>query len=117
MDFSNLPSVSDQLVTADKPARTDLPGMDHARCAALNNYLVSYAWLAEGRPPASLHGNNNTFFTAHGAEAEALRPRLDPSLAAFLDTAMLPPADAGLDPAPFFFWASEISSPDGFFDN
>ncbi|KAK4033109.1 S-adenosylmethionine synthase protein [Parachaetomium inaequale] len=117
MDVSQLPSVSGLLVTADNPARTDLLGMDHARCAALHNYLVHYAWIAEGHPPASLHGNsNNTFFTAYGAAAEALRPRLDPSLAAFLDTAMLPPID-GPDPAPFFFWASGLTEPDVLFAN
>ncbi len=91
--------------------------MDHARCAALHNYLVSYAWVAEGRPIASLHGNGNTFFTVYGADAEALRPRLDPSLSAFLDTALLPPADAASGSAPFFFWASQINSPDYIFDN
>ncbi|KAL2168754.1 hypothetical protein VTG60DRAFT_6863 [Thermothelomyces hinnuleus] len=83
MDASHLPDVSGQLVTADNPARTDLPGMDHARCAALHNYLVHYAWVAEGRDPASLQGgnnanNNNTFFAFHGAAAEDIRPRLDP---------------------------------------
>ncbi|KAI1206731.1 uncharacterized protein F4807DRAFT_469949 [Annulohypoxylon truncatum] len=112
-----LPNVDGLLVTADNPARADLLGnrMDHARCAALHNHLVRYAWLAEGHAPASLQGNNtNTFFTTHGATAEALRPRLHPSLAAFLDAVMLPPAD-GPEPAPFFFWASELSDPDCLF--
>ncbi|KAL2183643.1 hypothetical protein L209DRAFT_569248 [Thermothelomyces heterothallicus CBS 203.75] len=57
MDTSQLPDVSGQLVTADNPARTGLPGMDHARCAALHNYLVHYARVAEGRNPASLQGD------------------------------------------------------------
>ncbi|KAI1188184.1 hypothetical protein F5B17DRAFT_452021 [Nemania serpens] len=117
MDALHLLTVDNLLVTADNPPRTDLVGMDHARCAALHNYLVHYAWLAEGRPPTSLHGNsNNTFFTAHGAAAEALRPRLDSSLAAFLATASLPPADAP-EPAPFFFWAHGLSDPDCLFAN
>ncbi|KAI8632820.1 hypothetical protein F5Y19DRAFT_462612 [Xylariaceae sp. FL1651] len=116
MDASQLPNVDGLLVTADNPARVDLVGMDHARCAALHNYLVHYAWVAEGRAPASLHGNNNTYFTTHGAVAEGLRPRLDSSLAAFLATALLPPAGAP-EPAPFFFWASGLSHPDGLFDN
>ena len=52
--------------------------MDHARCAALHNYLVKYAWIAEGRPVASLHSySNNKFFTVYGAEA------------AFLDTTIV----------------------------
>ncbi|KAI1202139.1 hypothetical protein F5X97DRAFT_346007 [Nemania serpens] len=110
-------NVDGPLVTADNPPRTDLVGMDHARCAALHNYLVHYAWLAEGRPPAPLRGNtNNTFFTTHGDAAEALRPRLDSSLAAFLATASLPPTDAP-EPAPFFFWAQGLSDPDGLFAN
>ena len=113
----DLPDVSNQLVTADNPARTDVSGMDHTRCAALHNYLVSYAWIAEGRQLASLHAHSNTFFTMYGAAAEALRPRLDPSLSAFLDTALLPPADAAPRPAPFFFWVSQINSPDYLFDN
>ncbi|KAI0531833.1 hypothetical protein GGR58DRAFT_214510 [Xylaria digitata] len=114
MDGPQLPELGDLLVTADNPPRADLSGMDYARCAALHNYLVHYAWAAEGRAPASLHSNNSTFFTTHGAVAEALRPRLDPSLAAFLATALVPPADT-LDPAPLFFWASGFSSPDDFF--
>lgn len=116
MDVSHLPNVSGLLVTADQPARTDLSEMDHARCAALHNYLVQYAWYAELRAPAGLRENSNTFFTAYGAAAEALRPRLDPSLAAFLDAAMLPPTDTP-DPAPLFFWASDLSDPEFLFDN
>ncbi|KAI4865534.1 hypothetical protein F4820DRAFT_291354 [Hypoxylon rubiginosum] len=118
MDVSQLPDVNGLLVTADNPARADLIGMDHARCAALHNYLVHYAWVSEGRSPASLHGSNNTFFTTHGAIAEALRPRLHPSLAAFLAAAILPPADdPEAEPAPFFFWVSELSNPDDLFAN
>ncbi|KAI1745122.1 hypothetical protein F4680DRAFT_175437 [Xylaria scruposa] len=116
MDASQLPDVSSQLVTALNPANTDLLGMDHARCAALHNYLVHYAWIAEGRAPATLHSNTNTFFTVHGAEADALRPRLDPSLAAFLSTALLPPTGAP-EPPPLFFWANGISGPDELFAN
>ncbi|KAK5992083.1 hypothetical protein PT974_05481 [Cladobotryum mycophilum] len=115
-DVSRLPDVSGLLVTADHPARGDLSGgMDHERCVALHNYLVDYAWVAEGRSLTSLRENNTTFFTTHGAAAEHLRPRLDPSLAAFLAGAMLPPAD-GPDPAPFFFWASGLSNPGDLFD-
>jgi hypothetical protein len=115
MDLLYLPNVDGLLVTADNPARVDLLGIDHARCAALHNYLVHYAWVAEGRAPASLHSNNNTFFTAYGAVAEALRPRLDPSLAAFLAAAMLPPDANTPEHAPFFFWASGLSEPDFLF--
>ncbi len=106
-------------MAADNPARTDAsrPGMDHTRCAALHNYLVSYAWIAEGRPLTSLHGKSNTFFTLYGADAEALRPRLDPSPSAFLDIAMLPPVDAAFGSAPFFFWASQVNAQDHLFDN
>ncbi|KAJ5637382.1 hypothetical protein N7490_007261 [Penicillium lividum] len=93
MDFSELPDITSLLVRPDNPPRDDVEGMDYARCAALHNYLVKYAWLAEGRPLATLNGNSTNFFTVFGAEAEALRPRLDPSLVAFLDTAMIPPKD------------------------
>ncbi|KAI0839678.1 hypothetical protein F5Y06DRAFT_12269 [Hypoxylon sp. FL0890] len=113
MDVLQLPNVDGLLVTPDNPARADLSGMDHARCASLHNYLVHYAWLSEGREAAGLHGNN-TYFTTHGAAAEALRPRLHPSLAAFLDAAILPPAD-GPEPAPFFFWADGLSHPNSLF--
>ncbi|KAI0883723.1 uncharacterized protein GGS22DRAFT_165929 [Annulohypoxylon maeteangense] len=116
MAIPQLPNVDGLLVTADNPARADLLGigMDHARCAALHNYLIHNAWISEGRPPAALHGNNiNTYFTTHGGAAEALRPRLHPSLAAFLDDARLPPD--GLERAPFFFWANEFTSPGEFF--
>ncbi|TRX97157.1 hypothetical protein FHL15_001951 [Xylaria flabelliformis] len=117
MDASQLPNVSGQLVTAHNPASTDLLGMDHARCAALHNYLVHYAWVAQGREPAILHSNTtNTFFTIHGATADALRSRLDPSLTAFLTTALIPPPNTP-EPPPFFFWASEVSNPDDIFAN
>ncbi|KAI0190068.1 hypothetical protein EV127DRAFT_453839 [Xylaria flabelliformis] len=116
MDTSQLPNVSGQLVTAHNPARTDLLGMDHARCAALHNYLVHYAWIAERRAPAFLHSNPNTFFTIHGATADALRPQLDPSVAAFLATALIPPLNIR-EPPPFFIWASEVSNPDDIFAN
>ncbi|OTA91100.1 hypothetical protein M434DRAFT_356439 [Hypoxylon sp. CO27-5] len=110
MDISQLPDVSGLLVTADNPARADLSQMDYERCAALHNYLVQYAWVSEGHPPASLP-SNNTFFTAHGAAAEDLRSRLHPSLAAFLATAMMPP----LGGPPFFFWVNGLSDLDFFF--
>ncbi|KFY65595.1 hypothetical protein V496_02456 [Pseudogymnoascus sp. VKM F-4515 (FW-2607)] len=79
MDLSQLPDITSLLVRPDNPPRDDLEGMDYARCAALHNYLIQYAWLAEGRPLATLNANSN-FFTAFGdeAEAEACRPRLDP---------------------------------------
>lgn len=116
MDDSQFADVSNLLVTADNPARNDLSGMDHDRCVALHNHLVRYAWIAEGRPPAGLNGNIKTFFTTHGAAAEALRERLDPSLAAFLAAALLPPdGPDGLEPAPFFFWAAGLTEPDDLF--
>jgi hypothetical protein len=107
-----LPDVSGHLVTEDKPARTDLPGMDHARCAVLHNYLTYYGWLANGRSAADLQTKSTTYFTAYGAGAEALRPRLDPTLAAFLDAIILPPAEAGRARESFFFWVSDICEPD-----
>ncbi|KAK1640887.1 hypothetical protein BDP81DRAFT_457845 [Colletotrichum phormii] len=116
MDSLQLPDINDLLVTADNPARADVSGMDHERCASLHNYLMRYAWAAEGRSLADLDGNNATFFTTHGDAAEALRPRLGQSLARFLETAILPPANAD-DPPPFFFWAAGMAEPEGLFDN
>ncbi|KAH8744310.1 hypothetical protein F5883DRAFT_590273 [Diaporthe sp. PMI_573] len=102
------------LVTTENPPRGGAAAMDHARCAALHNYLVRYAWLADGRSPDDLPVNN-TFFTTHGPAAEAIRPRLDPSLAAFLDAAVLPgdPSEA----PPFFFWVQGLSEPEELFAN
>jgi hypothetical protein len=117
MDISQLPDIDSMLVTADNPARADLPGMDYTRCAALHNYLVLYAWVAEGRTPASLHGNNMTFFTKYAEAAEELRSRLEPSLAAFLAAAIIPPVDADEHAPPFFFWAHGLSDPDDIFDS
>ncbi|KAH0490057.1 hypothetical protein TgHK011_001542 [Trichoderma gracile] len=116
MDDSSFADASSLLVTAANPARGDLPGMDHDRCAALHNHLVHYAWIAENRPPERLHDNNKTFFTTHGDAAEALRERLDPSLAAFLTAAQLPPdGPDDAEPAPLFVWAAGISEPDDLF--
>ncbi|KAK9774048.1 hypothetical protein AB5N19_06960 [Seiridium cardinale] len=88
--------------------------MDHARCAALHNYLVHYAWVAEGRELAHLDGND--FFTPHNAAAEGLRSRLDPSLVAFLSAAVMPPANTP-EPPPFFWYADGLSDPDDLFAN
>ncbi|KAL2134862.1 hypothetical protein VTI74DRAFT_10668 [Chaetomium olivicolor] len=67
------------------------------------NYLVHCAWIAEGRAPASLQGNNgnNTFFAVHGVAAE-------------LSTHGLTHAP---EPPPFFSFISTLSDPDGLFDN
>jgi hypothetical protein len=118
MDTSQLPDVSDVLVTAGNPARTNLSGMDHARCAALHNYLVHYAWVAEGRDPARLHriANNSTYFNAYGQAAETIRPRLHLTLAKFLQCALVPPPVNRYNPSTFFFWASQVPEPQDIFD-
>ncbi|KAK7959265.1 uncharacterized protein PG986_004119 [Apiospora aurea] len=124
----DLPNVDALLVTADNPARTDLEGMDHVRRAALHNYLLHHAWAAESRPAAQLYASGKTFFNDNhpdGWRARALRPRIHPSLAAFLDTALLRPISEtwsqdheGVGPEGLFFWASGINAddPEGFFD-
>ncbi|KAI1842842.1 hypothetical protein JX265_002621 [Neoarthrinium moseri] len=113
MDASQLPNVDDLLVTTDNPACTDLEGMYHARCAALQKYLVKYAWLAGGRDLTRLYENNN-WYTAYGAKADALRPRREPSLAAFLADVTIPPSNAQ-EPARSFLWTSELSESSGIF--
>lgn len=106
-------SIDDQLVTATNPARTDLEGMDYARCAALHNYLVDYRMAAEGLAPTA---NHDTFMSAPGTTASAIIPRLHPSLAAFLAAARVPRP-------PFFFFANCFPNPatadelGGLFDN
>lgn len=121
MNYSQLPIMDDILVTAEHPARPSNSGMDHARCAALHNHLVRYAWLAEGRLLDSLQ-TNNSFFTTYGEDAEAVRSRLEPSVIAFLETAIIPsPNDDGdeNDPsaASLFWFVSGLSDPDFFFAN
>lgn len=118
MDLSQLPDITSLLVRPDNPPRDDLEGMDYARCAALHNYLIQYAWLAEGRPLATLNANSN-FFTAFGdpAAAEACRPRLDPSLAAFFDAAIVSrPADDTHEYLPFSVFAWGIDGPNRLFE-
>ncbi|KAK8029719.1 hypothetical protein PG993_011010 [Apiospora rasikravindrae] len=121
----DLPNVDDLLVTADNPARTDLEGMDHARCVALHNYLLHHAWVAEGRAASQLYDISKTIFNNPGGwRARALRPRMRPSLAAFLGTALLRPVSEnwskdheGVGPEGIFFWASGINEdPEDFFD-
>ena len=117
MDVSQLPDITSLLVRPDNPPRDDVEGMDYARCAALHNYLVQYAWLAEGRPLATLNSNSTNFFTAFGDEAEALRPRLHPSLVAFLEAAMIPPSESPdeLFP-PLSIFALGVSTPNELFE-
>ncbi|GKT43583.1 uncharacterized protein ColSpa_03764 [Colletotrichum spaethianum] len=107
MSMSQLPSIDDQLVTADNPPRTDLSdGMDHARCAALHNYLVEYCRAADGRLDPAAEGSCTTYFSTHGDAAEAVRPRLHPSVAAFLAAARTPDA-------PLFYFVAGMPDPDG----
>ncbi|KAJ6103890.1 hypothetical protein N7486_004112 [Penicillium sp. IBT 16267x] len=119
MDFSQLPDITSLLDRPDNPPRDDLEGMDYTRCAALHNYLIQYAWLAEGRPLETLDANNN-FFTGSGDEdeAEACRPRLHPSLAAFLDTAIMSPFpfDNPHEYLPFSVFAWGIDGPSRLFE-
>ncbi|KAK7936656.1 uncharacterized protein PG986_015094 [Apiospora aurea] len=118
MAASRLPSINDQLVTPDNPPRTDLDGMDYARCNALHNYLVESCLAADADgwfDPAAAEGRNATYFSTHGDAAEAVRPRLHPSLAAFLDAARTPDA-------PLFYFVEGMPGPDdgdfsGLFDN
>ncbi|KAK6820825.1 hypothetical protein PG987_015225 [Apiospora arundinis] len=119
MDRSQLPDVNGLLVTADNPARTGLSGMDHPRCAALHNYLVHYAWAAEGGDPASLRSNHGTFFGMHGNAAGEVGQRIDASVVAFLEAAIVPPspADTNSPCPPFFFWAEGLSDPEELFAN
>ncbi|KAJ5722128.1 hypothetical protein N7488_000163 [Penicillium malachiteum] len=117
MDLSQLPNITNLLVRLDNPPQDDVEGMDYSRCAALYNYLIQYSWLAEGLPLATLNENSTNFFTAFGAEAEALRPRLHPSLVAFLDTAIIPPSDIpDQSPLPVSIFAWGLPTPDGFIE-
>ncbi|KAK8850776.1 hypothetical protein PGQ11_013255 [Apiospora arundinis] len=108
MATSQLPSIDDQLVTPNNPPRTDLNGMDHARCAALHNYLVDLclAANADGQvDPTATEGRRDTYFSTHGDAAGAVRSRLHPSLAAFLAAARTPDA-------PLFYFVDGMPDPD-----
>ncbi|KAK8097820.1 uncharacterized protein PG998_013306 [Apiospora kogelbergensis] len=110
MAASQLPSIDDQLVTPDNPPRTDLNGMDHARCAALHNYLVDLCLAADADSQtdpaaADTQGRRATYFSTHGDAAEAVRSRLHPSLAAFLAAACTPDA-------PLFYFVDGMPDPD-----
>ncbi|KAJ5517167.1 hypothetical protein N7527_008727 [Penicillium freii] len=114
MDLSQLPDITGLLVRPDNPPRDDVEAMDYPRCAALYNYLAQYSWLAEGRPLATLNENSTNLFTAFGDEAGALRPRLHPSLVAFLDIATTPPSDSPDQfPPPLSIFAWGLPTPDG----
>ncbi|KAK0721801.1 hypothetical protein B0T26DRAFT_800708 [Lasiosphaeria miniovina] len=109
---SQLPDISNALVTAANPARSggEHPALNHVRSAALHNYIVEYGWLASGRSLDDLP-RNRSFFDRYGDEAGALRGRLSPSVTAFLDSITI--VD-GVD-IPFFFWVSGISEPSELF--
>ncbi|KAL2118601.1 hypothetical protein VTJ04DRAFT_8261 [Mycothermus thermophilus] len=118
MDIPGLPNIDSVLVTLDHPARTDLDGMDYTRCAALHNWLVTYAWLASGLQLNALLENHTNFFAHYGAAAEAIRSRLHPSIVSFLEVVMIPPVPDGHDGRPeFFWWAWQLNVPDYFFDD
>ncbi|KAL2192556.1 hypothetical protein P885DRAFT_72901 [Corynascus similis CBS 632.67] len=102
---SQLPSIDDQLVTPNNPPRTDLDGMDYARCVALHNYLVDFCLAADGRLDPAAEGSRATYFSTHGDAAEAVRPRLHASLAAFL-------AAARTFDVPLFYFVGGMPHPD-----
>ncbi|KAL8398683.1 hypothetical protein RB596_006006 [Gaeumannomyces avenae] len=108
MAATQLPSIDGQLVTLENPPRLGLDGMDHARCAALHNYLVDYRLQAapdDGQPNgAADEGGRATYFSTWGEAAEAVRPRLHPSLAAFFAAARMPRR-------PFHFFADDFPEP------
>ncbi|KAI8964474.1 hypothetical protein F5Y11DRAFT_87033 [Daldinia sp. FL1419] len=93
----------DLLVAPARPARTD-NALDYARCAALHNKLVEHAWVAEGHEIKDL--GQDSFFDHYDDQANAIREKLHPDLAAFLEciivTEKLPP---------FYFWVEGISPP------
>jgi hypothetical protein len=102
---SQLPNIDDQLVTPANPAREDLDGMDHARCAALHNYLIDYCLAADGRLNEAGEGRQANYFSAFGDAAEAVRQRLHPSVADFLTAARTPDS-------PIFYFVNGMPSPD-----
>ncbi|KAM5464887.1 hypothetical protein MferCBS49748_005309 [Microsporum ferrugineum] len=65
---------------------------------------------------AALRRNSYTYFALNGAAAEALRPRLHPSLAAFLDAATLP-LHHYYPSGNLFFYACSFNYPQYLFDN
>ncbi|KAK4096834.1 hypothetical protein N658DRAFT_501136 [Parathielavia hyrcaniae] len=79
---SQLPN--NQLVTPVSLARKDVNGMDHARCAALHNYLIDYCLAADGRLNEASEGSQANYFSTFGDAADAVRQRLHPSVADFL---------------------------------
>ncbi|KAF3401950.1 hypothetical protein F1880_009956 [Penicillium rolfsii] len=120
MDYFQLPDITSLLVRQNNPARDDLEGMDYTRCAVLHNYLIQYAWLAEGRPLETLDANSKTFTSAGDRdEAEAYRSRIHPSLAAYLETAIMPPFpfDNPHEYIPFSVFAWGIDGPSRLFEN
>ncbi|KAI0113482.1 hypothetical protein F4814DRAFT_347819 [Daldinia grandis] len=100
-------SLNDLLVTPTGPARTDNT-LDYARCAALHNKLVEYAWVAEGRETSDLE--RCSFFHHYGDQANEIRRRLDPALVAFLESIIV-----AEELPPFFFWVEGISPPASMF--
>ncbi|KAG7286973.1 hypothetical protein NEMBOFW57_006473 [Staphylotrichum longicolle] len=110
MSASSLLSIDAYLVTPNNPPRTSVDGMDYTRCAALHNYLVDYCLAADCRPDLAQAAESSratlTDLSTHGETAEAVRPRLHPSVAAFL-------AAARICAAPLFYFVAGMPNPDG----
>lgn len=108
MSASSLLSIDAYLVTPNNPPRTSVDGMDYKRCAALHNYLVDYCLAADCRPDLAqaAESSRDIYLSTHGETAEAVRPRLHPSVAAFL-------AAARICAAPLFYFVAGMPNPDG----
>lgn len=90
------------------------PGLDYERCAALHNELLEIGWVGSGRrleydanddQAEVLH--RRTWFEYYGEDAERVRSRLSPSLAAFLERALVIDANHSL-----FYYVSCLAHPD-----
>ena len=100
-------------VTAENPVRMT-PGLDYERCAALHNELLEIGWVGSGRR-LEYDANDNqaevlhrrTWFEYYGEDAERVRSRLSPSLAAFLERALVIDANHSL-----FYYVSCLAHPD-----
>lgn len=75
-------------VTVENPVR-NLNGLDHERCAALNNFIVERGWTASGRNMTDL--DTRTWWECYGGDDELsgspLAAKLSPAVIAFLKTA------------------------------
>ena len=113
MSIQQLLDTQDALVSAAHPALAD-GNLDVERCARLHNHLVALSWMERNEKNSNeleelASSAHWSYFSVFGDEADQVRERLDPQLAQFLESILVPTDE---ERSELFLWVQGVASPD-----